>query len=244
MVEAKKLLISTFGSKALDRLTEADAKRLSATLYDQYAESTAGRKIKRARQFFNYAVDLRILERNPFDGIKAKQAIIQKREAYISESDAELVIDKLPDQLWRTIFILSRFAGLRIPSELVVLEWSSIDWAAKRMTIISPKQRRHAHRAVRVVPLFPRVCKALEDLYSLANEGDRYVCERHRSNNSGPYRGPLLQAISKSGLTAWPKLYHNLRASCRTDLLKHYEPHVVNKWLGHDGRLGRFTTIA
>lgn len=238
MVEAKELLIATIGGTTLDRVTEADAKTFSTRLYETHAESTAGRKLKRARQFFNYAVDLRILERNPFAGIKATQGIDQTRKAYISEADSNRVIEKLPDQLWRTIFILARYAGLRIPSELLALEWTSIDWEAGRMKIIAPKQKRYAHRSTRIVPLFPVVRKALDELSSLANEGDRYVCESYRSKNTAQFRKPLLQAIERAGVKPWPKLYVNLRASCRSDLLKQYEPHVVNEWLGHDGAIG------
>ncbi len=39
--------------------------------------------------------------------------------------------------------------------------------------------------------------------------------------------------ITRAGVTAWPKLFQNLRASRATELLATFPAHVVNAWLGH-----------
>ena len=41
------------------------------------------------------------------------------------------------------IFALSRFAGLRCPSEHLALRWSDINWERSRMIVQSPKTEHH-----------------------------------------------------------------------------------------------------
>src|SRR5262249_44421107 len=46
-------------------------------------------------------------------------------------------------------------------------------------------------------------------------------------------RTPLARIIQRTGLTPWPKLFHNLRASRQTELVGHYPIHTVCAWLGN-----------
>ena len=43
----------------------------------------------------------------------------------------------------------------------------------------------------------------------------------------------LKRLVERAGLTPWPRIFHNLRASCETELVEHYPLHVVARWLGH-----------
>lgn len=45
-------------------------------------------------------------------------------------------------------------------------------------------------------------------------------------------RTTMLKLIRRAGLKAWPKPFHNLRASCETDLMQHHPIHVVTAWIG------------
>jgi hypothetical protein len=42
---------------------------------------------------------------------------------------------------------VSRFAGLRIPSEALPMAWDDVDWAENRLTIRSPKTEHHEGKA-------------------------------------------------------------------------------------------------
>jgi len=45
---------------------------------------------------------------------------------------------------------------------------------------------------------------------------------------------PFEKIIEAAGLTVWPKLIQNLRASCETDWLDAGNPaHIVARWIGH-----------
>lgn len=39
--------------------------------------------------------------------------------------------------------------------------------------------------------------------------------------------------VRRAGLTPWPQLFHNLRASCETELTQEFALPVVIAWLGH-----------
>ena len=43
--------------------------------------------------------------------------------------------------------------------------------------------------------------------------------------------------IKRAGLTAWPRMFHNLRSSRETELLEKFPVHVVALWMGHDAKV-------
>ena len=65
------------------------------------------------------------------------------------------VIDACPNAQWRLLFALSRFGGLRCPSEHLALRWDGIDSEAGRMLVHSPKTKHHPGGESRLVPIFP-----------------------------------------------------------------------------------------
>src|SRR5215470_8953995 len=55
--QAKRRLVEHFGAdRDMDTITPADAESWAAAMADRYAPATAGRSIKRARQFFKAAL--------------------------------------------------------------------------------------------------------------------------------------------------------------------------------------------
>ncbi|QDV26656.1 Phage integrase family protein [Aureliella helgolandensis] len=123
-----------------------------------------------------------------------------------------------------------------MPSELLQLQWNHIDWENGRLTIHSPKTE--TTKPVRVIPLFPEFRPALEVLFADAPAGSQYVFDRYRSTAAKVYRAAMLRILTAAGIEPWPKLWMNLRASCRTDQLERFPDHVVNYWLGHTGTVG------
>lgn len=43
--------------------------------------------------------------------------------------------------------------------------------------------------------------------------------------------------IKRAGVTPWPRLWHNLRASRQTELTEVFPAHVVSAWLGNSERI-------
>jgi hypothetical protein len=54
-----------------------------------------------------------------------------------------------------------------------------------------------------------------------------------------PTPNPLINAFKFTifaGWEFWPRLFHNLRSSCETELLEKFPTPVVARWMGHDAR--------
>ena len=58
------------------------------------------------------------------------------------------------------------------------------------------------------------------------------IVTRYRDKNSN-LRTQLERIIRKAGLTPWPKLWHNLRATRQTELAHSHPIHVVCEWIGN-----------
>ena len=82
------------------------------------------------------------------------------------------------------------------------------------------------------MPIFPELRPHLEAAWDAAAEGAEFVITRYRDCNAN-LRTQLLRIIAKAGLTAWPKLFQNLRSTRETELAETYPLHVVVSWLGN-----------
>ena len=85
------------------------------------------------------------------------------------------------------IVALSRYGGLRCPSEVLSLRWQDIDWEHGRITVSSPKTEHHADKASRVIPLFAELRPYLADSFDAALVGAECVVDpRFRKGALGP----------------------------------------------------------
>ncbi len=157
---------------------------------------------------------------------------------FVNRADSQKVLDACPDAQWRLLFALSRYGGLRCPSEHLALRWGDIDWERGRMTVHSPKTERHEGKASRVVPIFPELRPQLEAVFDAAAEGTEFVITRYRDSNSN-LRTQLNRIIRKAGLTPWPKLFQNLRSTRQTELAEKFPSHVVCAWMGNSREVAR-----
>jgi integrase len=57
----------------------------------------------------------------------------------------------------RVILDLSRYCGLRTPSETRSLRWDNIDWEMNRRSIPEPLVEPHEGQGVRSCPIFPEL---------------------------------------------------------------------------------------
>lgn len=229
--QTKKQLINFLGNVDLKDISPEQAQAFRRKLEGKYSQASVSAHVKRARQFFRQAVRDNAIAASPFAEVVAGADDNAARKHYVKASDVELLIAEAPDSDWRCLLALSRYGGLRTPSESLRLKWSDIDWHRGRMRVESPKTTRHG-RPFREVPLFPELESRLAEAYDQAPEGSVYVIQRYRDQDSN-LRTHLLRLIKRAGLTPWPRLWHNLRASRSTDLVEVYPSHVAAAWLGH-----------
>ena len=168
---------------------------------------------------------------NPFAELKAGSERNPERQAFIDRATIAKVIDAAPDAEWRLLIALSRFGGLRVPSEALRLRWSDINWEALRLTVRSPKTEHHAGGAERVLPIFPELRPHLLEAFALAAEGDDRVFPRFGDGYNPATQ--LTRIVRRAGVAQWPRLWHNLRASRQTELAQSFPLHVVCGWLGN-----------
>ena len=216
------------------------------------ARPTIDRRISLARTMFADAVNHRLLDSNPFDGFrKSLKGIVSRntksRQHTVSQDIISSVLEHCPDAEWRCLIALSRFGGLRVPSEALSLRWSDIDWNRNIIHVPCPKLEHLEEHAVREVPLFGELLPYLLECSEAADDGAEFVISRHRppALKSGAgwananLRTRFEKIIRKAGQEPWPRLWHNLRASRQTELADEFPSHVVCAWLGNSESVAR-----
>ncbi len=244
--QSGKALLKFFGAdKPVRAVTEADAENFyRKQLANGLALNTARRHTGRAKQYFAYALRKRIIAANPFDGVKTATGGNPDRQEYVSGATIRTVLDACPSVEWRLIVALSRYAGLRCPSEHLGLTWGDILWDKNRFVVRSPKTE-NTGKAQRVVPIFPELYPYLRDAFEAAEPGRVHIIARNRSDDgmgnglTTNWRTQFLRILRRAGLKPWPRLFHGLRAACQTDLANMFPAHVVCGWLGNSLAVAR-----
>ncbi len=197
------------------------------------AENTIRRHIGRARQLFKAAIRRGIVRGvNPFEGMTATVRADKARQFFVKADVAQKVIKACPDAQWRLMVALSRYGGVRCPSETLALRWGDIDWAQNRIRVPSCKTEHIEGHECRFIPLFPEIRPHLQSVYDEAPEGSEFIISRYRSGTSN-LRTQLAKIITRAGLVPWPKPWHNMRSTRQTELAETYPIHVVCAWLGN-----------
>lgn len=181
---------------------------------------------------------------NPFGKMKKVAVRANRtRDYFVTRAEADAVLAACPNLEWQLIFVLSRYGGLRCPSEHLALVWGDVDWELDRMTVHSPKTEHHDGKELRVIPLFPELRQYLKALYnevkpSIGCSLSSPIITRYRESNTN-LRTQLHKIIRRAGLAPWPNLFKNLRASRETELAEVFPIHVVCEWIGNSQAVAR-----
>ena len=233
LLSSKRMLVEHFGAdKDLRAITPAHVSEFKAALMTRYANATTGRTLRRGRQFFAHAVDAGIINRNPFDKLKIPNQTNPSRLFFVDRETCQKVLETCPNLQWRLIFSLARFGGLRVPSELISLQWNDVLWSQKKIKVPSPKTEHIEGKDHRWVPLFPEIIEPLRQAFDIAKDGEQFIFPRTITGAVNLRKG-LTSIIKKAGLSPWPKLFQNLRASRETELCQNFPLHVASKWIGN-----------
>ena len=232
-----------FGSdRMIASITKADAKdfliylKTKAGTAKPLASDTIRKRISNAKQFFGDSVDRGLIPANPFHGMESSTQGNRERDFFITQDMAYKVLDACPDREWRLLFALSRFGGLRCPSEHYKLELADVDWSRERFKVYSPKTEHHDGKAYRWVPLFPELRPYLEECWEAAEPGQVHFVTRSRDATQN-LRTQLMKIIRRAGLEPWPKLFQNLRSTRQTELEEVFPSHVVCAWIGNSQKV-------
>ena len=229
----KRILVEHFGKeRTLRSIHKGHARDYREWLAGKYAPATVSREIKRARQFFEYAKDCRLIDDNPFAGVRAGSQKNSKRKHFVTRDIINRVIEACPDASMKLVVSLARDGALRIPSELVDLRWADFDWERNRFTVLVKKKEHLDGHETREIPIFAELRPHLERARAEADDDAVYVFPDIRSGEKNLRTG-LLRVLEKAGIPAWTKLFQNLRASRETELMRTHPAHLVHAWVGN-----------
>jgi integrase len=162
------------------------------------ASWTIHKRLQVCRTFFRTAIRRGLIQANPFGEVVHQKGSTAERQWFVSrEVMAKLMAGCNLNR--RVILALSRFGGLRCPSEVLSLRWADVDWKTSRLTVRSPKTEHHKGKDRRVVPIFPELRPILEEAYKLAQEeGNKYVVSgNYRQAAMGVNGGPKGQRLAE-----------------------------------------------
>ena len=226
------LMVSFFGDVPLRTITHEQTALYRAYLVKKhYSTAYVSKLIKTARMFLNTAKKRKLVDDNPFQDVETGSQVNKEREYYVTQEDTDHLINACSNAKDRLKIAIGRYAGLRIPSELVGLRWSEVNWENGRFTVHSPKTERKG-QAKRIVPIFTKLYPYLTDAWAAATEGeDRIFPEIHDKKSMGSW---IKKLAARACVVLWEKPFQNMRSSCATDLLDEGHPdHVCNAWMGH-----------
>jgi integrase len=248
--QTRRDLLKFFGAdRRIDEITAGETKDFRRWLTcpknkdgQGLGESTARKRCSIAKQFLADAVDRELIQRNPFgkmDGLSAMASV--GRDYFVTREEADKILEACPNAEWRLIFGLSRYLGLRCPSEHLALTWGDIDWDRGRIVVRASKTSHHDGHGERIAPLFPELRPLLQavlddlliDFDPKANRlSEQPVITRYRDETAN-LRTQLNRIVRKAGLTPWPRPFQNLRSTRATELAAEFPAHVAAEWLGH-----------
>lgn len=210
---------------------ETDGEDLVATLAAKYAEATTARIARAGITLMRYAVRARLLPANPFEGIRPG-SFVTPHKVYVDAETCVKVMKACPDLETRLVVALARFAGLRTPSEPLVLRWKDIDWAGRRFHCDSPKT------GPRTIPIVAEVMPLLEQQFEAVPEGTEFVLPKMVAGERTAYYGRVVRLVERMDIEKWPRFFHSMRASRQTDWNEVFPAHVTAAWMGNSPTIG------
>jgi len=211
---------------------DADGWKSWLVSNEKLAPATVSRRIVAARTMWKAAMRWNLAANNPFSGVKAGLQSNDARKYFVSRVVIDRVIEEAADTEWKALIALSRFGGLRCPSEHLSLTWADVDFHLGRLHVRSPKTEHHEGGASRTVPMFPELREHLQRLYDEAPEGTTFVISGTR-DTAVNLRTQFQRIIRRAGYTPWPRLWQNLRSSRESELMREYDLATVCRWIGN-----------
>ncbi|MFM2012021.1 MAG: Tyrosine recombinase XerC, partial [Planctomycetota bacterium] len=152
-------------------------------------------------------------DEKPFCKVKT-----QKSSVKVNEFVPREIVDKLiksANPVWQVILGVSRYGGLRTPSEMLSLRWYDIDWGLNRISIQEPKVEHHEGRGIRSCPIFPELRPILDEAFEIFGDKSEYVVAapkyRAAANTAMGWkyanlRSEMTRLLHRAGVSGWPRL--------------------------------------
>lgn len=217
-------LTNFFGNdRIVSTITRLEFSEFVLNLKKIYADSTVSTTIVIIKSVFAWAIEQELILKSPAAGIKNHRTINTKREHFVTIKEYNQILAQCSQDV-RTALALYRIGGLR-RQEARLLTWDDVFFDEKKIRVHSPKTQRHG-KDQRIIPLFPEL---EEELRRQPRKGKRVLLQ----SAIGYYYRHVKMAIERAGLTAWPKLFQNLRMSRATEINRDFGWIPETQWMGH-----------
>ena len=214
------------------------------------APSTATKRMEVCREIWSFAQKHGFVNNNIFAKQRHWKFVHSNPDKHVEVSAAVVrkIIAACPDHEFKFIVALSRWAGVRVPSEVLSLRWGDILWdsGAGKMWIHSQKTKRYAGKEKRLVPIFPEVRPHLQHLWDSAKEGEEKIIVRHRyyDKKTGmprnvDYSERLKRYCHLAGVLPWVKPWTNMRSTRETELKNEFGLETACNWIGNTPKVAR-----
>lgn len=228
-----KRLLDYYGPIKISKISKLSVSEFRARLAESVSEQTVRKHIRNCKVIFKEACRLDIIAKNPFADEKSAPQKVAHRSDYISPKAFLPLLDHCPDDNWRLMFALARFAGLR-RNEILSVRWQDIDWQKHQLAVNAEGTADTKHHE-RAVPIGSTLYQLLSDAAPDDRTGDTNIVTLTDSSSGHFYR-QLHKIIEQSGAPAWRKPLHSLRAHCEIDWQK-YGVMNAAKCIGHSAQV-------
>lgn len=255
-------LVEHFGpDRRIDSLTRADAAEFVEWLARTPiaagrfhggllpSDTTVKAHVKRCKAVLNLAVDLELIERNPFAKELSTFSIADVDFYDMTRDELERLIAALRTPVgpryteangmeWGTLVALCRLAGLR-RGEALRMTWADIDLERGTLTVRpqireSGRRRQTTKQKRRVVPIEPRLAEILVELRAWQGPGATVLCE-HVSTDGKNMFLRIGRAIKRAGIPKHDRMFHSMRKALENEWFsKGHSVLTVCRWLGHN----------
>jgi len=128
-------------NRNIRNIDHADADDFLQFLIGQkLAPTTINKRIQIARSFFRSMKRRKLIDENPFEGVKPPAFAVKDKQRFVTRAEIEDVLEKCPDHHWRSIVALARYGGLRCPSEVLSLSAGKILIGQRTVSLSIPRR--------------------------------------------------------------------------------------------------------
>jgi len=209
-------LFASWKRVAVEDVRRADAVAFCAWLSKNgTSEGTNHKNVTWLKVLWRHGVAMELLDRDPWVLVKGGKRPKPKGFRQLGDEEFGRILEACPDDRWRRLFALCRWAGLR-RGEAISLRCEDVDVEGRWITV------RGGKTGGREVPMSPRLVPLLDGV------GD--VCPA----DNGSLNRIAAGIFEAAGVSGFGTAFHSFRKMCASEWLAAGIPLAdCSKYLGH-----------
>lgn len=218
----------------LVQITSRDIDQFISSVFvkSKFAASLYYRTLKAA---FNKAMVWNYIVTNPFNKIKSPK-VANSFPVYISEAELILILNKTDNQLYKDIFTIAYYTGMRL-GEILNMKWNWIDFSQDVITVRNSEEFKTKNKRERIIPIHPKVKTILKKRFPFGKKQSNNFVFYHIDGiklNEG-YISKRFKKVVRIAKLDDKIHFHSLRHSFASALVQRsVSLYAVKELLGHE----------